>query len=809
MGEATAIVVVTLMVALLYAVAETWPFSFEYRGETAAFTLNGIPLAVGLVFGGPLPTLVGRLLGTALSLRLYHQQSSIKMLVNLVGMSLEIWAAAHVFRAIAGGSVDMGTPMAWLAVSAAVIAADTITVGVMLVAIRMSVGRLEAGTWRTLLLGNTVNLAVGIPLAVLTALALTVDARTAVVLTPVAAILLLTTRQRHNLSARLGTTQQLYRFISDLAEHTSLPDTMERVLERAQSVTGATRAQLILLMSDDLALCWQVTAEGVVAEEVSAMPVRRMMQDAAGGRLLSAGDPLLTRYASVLPVAAEQVILAPLAQADVRGLLVLADRAGNLALYDEDDVQVVFAIAGHTGTALAEAGLLERLRAEAIQRQRMALTDSQTGMPNRAGLLAEVSSLTHGMVLVVEARDLTEFEAGFGHAVAEGIATTVADRVARVAQTRPDTIVARLSSGRYAVVCQSRVSQTDAALLARHLVEVGSGTVEQGDLVIDVAVRVGVAMAPSHGSDVAELLRAADRGLRDATEQDRAIGWFDVQRDRETTRRLELASELRIAIEGGHLQLAYQPKVDLASGRVVGVEALARWPHADRGFIPTQEFIDIAERTGLIRPLTLWAMRTALRQAADWSLIGRNLQMAVNLSNAALLDSDIARAIVAMIARLDLPNGSVMLEITESQVMSDVQRGGGALSIFNASGVSLSLDDFGTGYSSLAHLKTLDVRELKIDRAFVTNIANDSTDRALCSAIIGMAGELGLQVVGEGIEDEAALRILRNLGCQVGQGHFFARPVPANQLLAVVAEIEGRFVDGSVARLQDRARRQQ
>lgn len=805
-ADGSNVLIAALALVILYAVAEAWPLSLEHRGETFAFTLNGVPLAVGLVFAGPLGLLVGRLIGTAVTLAGFHHQSRLKIAVNLVGMSLEIWAACHSFSLITRGVVDMGQPAGWAAVAAAVIVADTVTGGVVLAAIRLSVGRLEVGAVKAVLVGNVINFAVGIPLAMLTALTLSIDLRSAVVLIPVALLLAQTNQQRHTLSTRLGTTQQLYRFISDLAEPTTVTETLERVLEKAQAVMGATHASLVLL-DGERAHAWHVVADGVTSREVAPRPVERLMDEAAAGLLLVPGDALLVRYGQLLTTEPEQVLVVRVLQADVRGLLVLADRAGNLALFDGDDVQVLNAIAGHAGTALAEAGLLERLRSDARERERMALTDGQSGLPNRDGLLATQPLLRDGSVMIVEIRDLTEFEAGFGHAVAAGIAGTVGELIGATVADGDHDIVARLGIGRYAVVCPGPVSQADAAARARHLAAAASGPVQQGDLVIDVGVRVGVALAPQHGTVVAELLRAADRGLREANEEDRAVGWFDVGRDRETTRRLELASELRVAIEEGHLRLAYQPKVDLSSGRVVGLEALARWPHAQRGFIAPSEFIDVAERTGLIRPLTMWALRASLQQMVVWARDGLVMPVAVNLSNAALLDADIAREIVALIDRYALPPGSVVLEITESQMMGDVQRGSGVLSIFNAAGIPLSVDDFGTGYSSLAHLKLLDVQELKIDRAFITNLAADPTDRALCSAIIGMAQELGLQVVGEGIEDAAALQILRDLGCQVGQGHFFARPVPASQLPAVVADIEGRLADGSIARLQDRARR--
>jgi predicted signal transduction protein with EAL and GGDEF domain len=261
-----------------------------------------------------------------------------------------------------------------------------------------------------------------------------------------------------------------------------------------------------------------------------------------------------------------------------------------------------------------------------------------------------------GIVAVLEIRHLAAFEAGFGHAVADGIATEVGARLRRVAEGSR-MVVARLDGGRFAALMPVPTSQAAAASWAQDLVAAVGQPVIQGNLSIDVGLRVGLAMAPAHGSDLAELLRAADGGVREAADQDRTVGWFDTDRDRATTRRLELASELRTAIEHEHLRLAFQPKVDLASGRVVGVEALCRWPHVERGFVSPVEFIDVAERTGLIRPLTEWVARTSADQFLAWQAQGLHLPIAVNLSNAALVDPDMGRLLVDVIESRGHPAG--------------------------------------------------------------------------------------------------------------------------------------------------------
>ncbi len=797
------LIVGTVCLALLYGLAEAWPLTLEYRGETSAFTLNGVPLALGLVFLGPVPTLLARVLGTVVVLRLFRRQATIKLLVNLAGMTLEVWLAARVFALLAAEPVFMNSPQGWVAVGAAVVAADTVTGLVVLLAIRLSVGPLEGGL-RGFVSGHAINFAIVIPLAVLSALVMSVDLRTVVLLAPFAVLLGRTNRQRHVLGERFASVERLYGFISDLSTSSNIEVVVHRILLQACAVSGATRAQLLILGSQ-VATIWWLEDAVLTGEDIAIDAAASFLHLADGGILLQPGGYIEPDHQLVLPAAYEQVLAGRFANAQLRGALIISDRAGNLALFDEGDVPLVVALAGHAGTALGSAHLLGRVQGEAIRRERLALIDEPTGLRNRNGLLDQRPRLPHGAVFLVGIRDLTSFSTGFGHEVAEAIAIEVGLRLEDAA-TPHGAIVARITRDQFAVTVDGAIDAVLGDGIARELVTAASGQIERGGLVLNVDVQVGVSLAPAHGTEMRELLRAADRALTEAQADRRVIGWFEFERDRETTRRLELASELREAIDKDQLTLAYQPKVDLQTGHVIGVEALARWPHATRGFVDPAEFIDIAERTGLIRPLTLWATRTAVEQASRWHAGGLPISLAINLSNATLDDVDVPWQIAAIIEEYEMPLGSVILEITESEKLLDSAGNGGSLSVLNAKGIPLSMDDFGTDYSSLAQMKALQVEELKIDRGFVTNLATDATDRAMCAAIITMGHELGMRVVAEGIEDADALRLLTAMGCDVGQGYYFARPVPAALLPTTVREIEAMTVEGNLRRL-DRGRR--
>ncbi len=260
------------------------------------------------------------------------------------------------------------------------------------------------------------------------------------------------------------------------------------------------------------------------------------------------------------------------------------------------------------------------------------------------------------------------------------------------------------------------------------------------------------------------------------------------ERDAHSAERLLLVGELRRAIEGGDLRLHYQPKIDLETGRVAGVEALVRWQHRQRGFVAPDEFVPLAERTGLIRPLTMHVLTEATSQCRAWRDAGMELSVAVNLSTHNLVDRHLPEDIEHLLSRFDLPASALELEITESAIMADPARALQVLERLSGMGLGLAIDDFGTGYSSLGYLKRLPVDEIKIDKSFVMNMAVDPADAAIVRSTIELAHNLELTVVAEGVEDGSAREQLRLLGCNTAQGYHFSRPLPAPELARWVQE---------------------
>lgn len=403
-----------------------------------------------------------------------------------------------------------------------------------------------------------------------------------------------------------------------------------------------------------------------------------------------------------------------------------------------------------------------RKQAEAELRHQ-ALHDALTGLPNRVLLqtrLAEALQGTVGAPLALALLDLDRFKDindTFGHHHGDALLQQVGTRLHAVLR-RGDT-VARLGGDEFALLLPAtdRAGALQVARLALAALD-EPFAVEGQPFRVDASI--GLACAPADGTDASALLRHADVAMYAAKREAGGMALYDPATDQNSPDRLALIVALRRAIEHGSLVLHYQPKLDGASGRVTGVEALVRWAHPERGLIPPDQFIALAETNGLIGPLARWVLQAAIEQCQNWRLAGIDLEVAVNLSTWNLHDPQLMPEIGTLLVRHGLAPERLRLEITESSIMADDARTREVVSSLGALGVGLSIDDFGTGYSSLAQLKRLPVDELKIDRSFVRHLTTDEADAAIVRSTIGMAHSVGLRVVAEGVEDETTWDLL-------------------------------------------------
>jgi diguanylate cyclase len=305
-----------------------------------------------------------------------------------------------------------------------------------------------------------------------------------------------------------------------------------------------------------------------------------------------------------------------------------------------------------------------------------------------------------------------------------------------------------------------------------------------GTLPLSAEASFGYAVAPADGTDVDTLLRRADVAMYLAKGSRTGMARYDSVRDHYDAGKLALVAELRRGLEAGELVLQYQPKAELRTGRVCAVEALVRWQHPERGLIPPDAFLPVAEQTGLIEPLTRWVLHTALDQVGAWGAEFDALAMAVNVSARNLGRPDFADTVLAALERAGVAPDRLVIEITETALLADPEVAAEVLARVAAAGVRVSIDDFGRGQTSLGYLSTLPLHELKIDRSFVADLPDNPGHAAIVRSVVELGHNLGLQVVAEGVETQAVVAVLTSTGCDIVQGFLLARPMSPDQLPA-------------------------
>ncbi len=416
--------------------------------------------------------------------------------------------------------------------------------------------------------------------------------------------------------------------------------------------------------------------------------------------------------------------------------------------------------------------------------------DPLTGLPNRRLFTdrleqAMIEAERHERLVGVVFLDLDRFKNindTLGHDAGDEILKAVAERLTGAVR-RGDT-VARLSGDEFTLVLADMGHIDDAARVAQKVLEIFATPFRVTGRELHITASVGITIFPFDVQDVSSLLRNADTAMYRAKESGfNSIRFYSADMTVEAADNLALENELRAAIERGELVLHYQPLVDCRTGMITAVEALVRWRHPRRGLVAPDQFIPLAEETGLIRPLGDWVLHEACRQVRRWQLMrGCGLRAGVNFSAEQLRGRDTARLVRQVLKDSGLPPDSLDLEITESLLLD---HDGGTLDVLNGLhdlGVALTIDDFGTGYSSLAYLKRYPIAALKVDRSFTRDVVHDPDDAAITQAIIGVARALNLHVVAEGVETSEQLAFLRSSGCDTAQGFYFSRPVPAEEM---------------------------
>ena len=767
--------------AAMFGLVEVFVIHLERGRQTHTFSVVEIPIVMGMFLAAPGSVVIARILGAGTALALHRRQPPAKLAFNLGMFSLETSLALLAFRALVSDSSGIG-PRSWVPAFVACVLLNIVgSVGVTAV-IALTRGVVTRETLRQLvvestLLGPLANTSVALCVTVL----LWFEPAGAVLMIIVAAVLVLAYRGYSALRGRYANLTRLYEFTQQANGHDG-HDGLGAILAAARRVMGAARAEL-LVMDDDgcvrrVALDddrIHPTVATVTTDELEPFWSRVLAAPAGIVAAATGASPELRAAARAMGW--RDCLAVALPERD--GVMAVANRVGDVATFDTEDLTLFNALVSHAVVSLDNARLLARLQHEAMH-------DALTGLPNRAmfnrAVEGALASRVTGEKVAVLLMDLDRFKDvndTLGHHHGDRLLAEVGRRLQ--AAMRPGATVARLGGDEFAVLLPPSRDVEGFHRQALELSEALRTPFDVGELNVDAQASIGIALCPDHGEEPMALLQRADIAMY-AAKASRVVEIYSPARDEHSRRRLSLVSELRAALEREEIEVWYQPQADSRTGAISTVEALVRWRHPTRGLLPPDEFIPVAEHTGLIGPLAAYVVERASRRWAQWHDAGLPVKVAVNLSTRNLQEPSLAERICAQLASVGMPPSELIVEITESAIMTESADTLLCVNALAAAGIGISVDDFGTGYSSFTHLRHLPVREIKVDKSFVMHMANDHGAAAIVRSVLDLGRNLGLSTVAEGVDSLEAWQRLAAWGCDRLQGYYLAKPLPPSQV---------------------------
>jgi diguanylate cyclase (GGDEF)-like protein len=594
------------------------------------------------------------------------------------------------------------------------------------------------------------------------------------------------------LSQRYASLQLLYDFMRVVSGTKSADDVLTSMLCEARDLLRAERAVIVLDGVNGPIIRW--LADTANHEDCAApMMELRALVSTHGSLVISGSTRGQPRRGLLTSFGAKDCVVAQLFEDDkVIGILAVFDRDTSVSTFSTEDGRLFETLAKHASVALQNGRLIERLHEQARERDWDARHDSLTGLANRSDFHQQLNQAIDAMpddlgqirVALLDLDHFKDVNDTLGHHHGDLLIREVARRLQ--ATLPPSTALARLGGDEFAVF--SAVQTGDPVDLGRAIHRAFVEPFAVDGLAVEIGASVGIALYPDHGPDPAILLQRADVAMYEAkSASGDHIAIYVPSRDINTVRRLSLANDLRRAIGSEELTLYFQPKASARDGVVHSVEALVRWRHPEYGMVPPDEFVPLAERTGLIQPFTHYIIQNGLTAARDWSTSGIDLGLSINLSMRNLIDAALPAKVDRLLTSMQVKPSKVTFEVTETAMMADPSKVMRTLQGLADLGVRLSIDDFGTGHSSLAYLQQLPVHEVKIDKSFIFPLTETQAARSIVHSVIHLAHSLDLTVVAEGVEDQATWDVLRQLGCDDVQGYFLCRPLPSDDLTAWLA----------------------
>jgi diguanylate cyclase (GGDEF)-like protein len=767
----------------LFALSSTNEMVIEVGEHNHGVALTDIPLVVAL-FSTQRSTLLFVGLSAWFVSTIFNRWTvPLKIIFNLAIRFIEYALAIAIFDAFSG-ELSLQSPWSWLRTILAVITATTCSAVGVTVVIRLANGPSDGEMLRNIRssFGNSI---LSTALALSAMIMITTTKASLALLLLLSALVIIPTRKLNALRRKHTTLQQLHDFSRALSGSSEIETTLHNILiETAASLrVDIVTIQLVNVEHEIVALSSREDAFALHVDDL----LWHHLRETKAPMLLERGAKDFDNYLE--SKGAKDLMAIPLLH-DHRNLGVLSvwNRVGEVSTFDADDLTIFTTMANQVTVTLKNLDLIDKLRDEASVREYQALHDDLTGLPNRSHLYQVVdktlsdSSQTFFAMAICDLNRFKEVNDSLGHHAGDQVLNEAARRLRNVLPS--SAFVARLGGDEFAVLFRGEDSVSAIGLRLMEVQDAFAAPFHALGIRVQMGISIGVATYPDDSVDRIGLLKLADIAMY-TCKADRAgsqVRFYDPSQQQTSARQLTLLADLRLAIDNDDIEVVFQPKATMSERRVVGVEALARWRHPTFGEISPDEFIPLAENSGLMFRLTEHILRRSAAAIQQWSRAGFPLSVAVNVDAGTMSNDRFVDRVLTLLGDYGVAASSLTIELTERDLVAQHDSTSEFMEKLRDQGVRISIDDFGTGYSSLSYLMRLPVDELKIDRSFIIDVAASKASATVVQAIITMARGLGLETVVEGIEDEQTWESLALLGCDNAQGYLLSRPLDADAL---------------------------